>query len=449
MIFNQQSAPPSEVLFSKEDRSQSSVIKFPLSIFPSVITDYINACEQSLNLVPDFMGIGLVSAVATLIGNSYQIQIKPGWVERPLFWFALVGHSGIRKTPSLSSALSPLFEIDSKCYSQYCHALKAFHKEDKLGEDKPVAKQLIANDTTIEALVGILKNNPNGVLYHKDELMGWINDLTRYNKGSAEQQWLSIYSDQSIRINRKKDDQHLLIQHPFVNVIGGIQPDVLPGLYKDDRSANGFTSRIAFSFPDDIPRRVSTINMDTNLSEEYINFIERFQFIKRPASPEGVQPSIILPFTSDAQQRFYEWNEDFINRKLNMAGLSTNVKAVISKLEAIMPRLALVFAFIDRLALPSREPSAVDLPATEKAIQLTEYFYSHFLKVQRQIGALTNINTPDHKTLLILRRFAQNILQGYSKEQSIKALISEGFRNAEIAIALNTAKTNISYWQHK
>jgi len=449
MIERPMIAPLKEVLFSGEPNSNSPITKFPLSVFPAVVTDYISACQESLNLVPDFMGLGVISAVATLIGNSYQIQIKPGWKERPLFWFALVGHSGIRKTPSLSTVLRPLSSIDSKYYSQYCDALRAFQREDKLAEHKPVAKQLVVNDTTIEALVNILKDNPSGVLYHKDELMGWINDLTRYNKGSAEQQWLSIYSDQSIRINRKKDDQHLLIKHPFVNVIGGIQPDVLPGLYKEDRGANGFTSRIAFSFPDDTTRRVSTLEMNTRLSEEYDNFIERFQFIERLPIKEGVQPSIVLPFTSKAQQRFYEWDEDFVNHRLNMPGISPSIKGVVSKLEALMPRLALVFAFIDRLAVPIIEPTAVDLIATEKAIQLTEYFYAHYLKVQQQIGLLTATNTPDHKNLLILRRFSEQILQGYSKEQSIKALISEGFRNADIAAALNTAKTNISYWLRK
>ena len=31
-----------------------------------------------------------------------------------------------------------------------------------------------ADDTTVESLVGILEDNPRGVLIYKDELTGWV-----------------------------------------------------------------------------------------------------------------------------------------------------------------------------------------------------------------------------------------------------------------------------------
>ncbi|MEL7001615.1 MAG: DUF3987 domain-containing protein [Bacteroidota bacterium] len=446
MMPSQQTAPPNEVLFSTSHTCQQSVIKFPLSIFPDVVTDYIKACKQSLNLVPDFMGLGVISAVATLIGNSYQIQIKPGWVERPLLWFALVGHSGIRKTPSLSAALRPLMKLDHQHYETYCKALQAFQAKDAPDGKKPLAKQLIANGTTIEALLNILKENPNGILYHKDELIGWINDLARYNTGSAEQQWLSIYSNQSIRVNRKKDDQHLLIPRPFVNVIGGIQPEVLHSLYKEDRKANGFTSRIAFSFPDDVPRTISKSEMDTTLVEEYENFIDRFSYISKKPVENGLQGVINLSFSADAQKRFYEWDETFINRQLNISQLSAPIKSVISKLEAMVPRVALTIEFIDQAAL-CLQPVCVNVSSVEKAIRLVSYLYDHYLKVHQLIyNKHQKTSTTEHQ---ILTAFTKEILVGRSKEQAVKMLLHIGYRNGEIAQALRTAKTNINYWANK
>ena len=235
--------------------SPAETMPFPIDIFPNAVKEYINGCTASLNLVPDFIGIGVLSAVATLIGNSYRIQIKRGWTERSILWLAIVGYSGIRKTPSLDAAIKPLQKIDRVMYANYCEELEACKSQkEPNNQKKPTPKQLLVTDSTIEALIPILKNNPNGILYFKDELIGWINDLTRYSRGSAEQQWLSLYSNQPIRLNRKTEDENYRVDYPFANVLGGLQPDVLPSLFENDRGINGFTSRIAFSFPEPVKK---------------------------------------------------------------------------------------------------------------------------------------------------------------------------------------------------
>ena len=421
---------------------------FPIHIFPSVVQDYINGCTECLNLVPDFMGVSVLSAVASMIGNSYQIKVKEGWVERPILWIAVVGYSGVRKTPSLKMIIDPLQRIDKRLYQNYCEKKEQYEIEKELGgASRPVPEQLIVGDTTIEALFPILENNPNGVLYYRDELIGWINDLTRYSKGSAEQHWLSMYSNQSIRLNRKTTEDNLRIENPFVNVLGGIQPDVLTKLFEDERGVNGFTNRIIFSYPSAIKRTISDKELDPSLKEGYNTFINRFLYMdKNPKENETVKP-IILGFSEEAQQLFYDWNQSFINKKINDTGVSEVVKSTLSKLEALMPRLALVIQFIDNLGNQEFEPANVGVEATQKSILVVNYFYNHFLKVYAKVNDVGIDPVSRQKSLL--QNFVSSILDGDNKEQAVKRLFSSGFINAEIARALKTSKSNINFWAKK
>lgn len=420
-------------------------IPFPIDVFPPVIKDYIESCHNSLNLIPDFMGIGALSVAATLIGNSYRIQIKEGWMERPLFWMAIVGHSGIRKTPSLDAMIRPLQLIDKTMYTQYLEELEKYQSKKTESDSKTtIPKQLVVTDSTIEALIPILKDNSNGILYFKDELIGWINDLCRYNKGSAEQQWLSLYSNQPIRLNRKTEGDHVRVDNPFANVIGGIQPDILPSLFENGRGINGFTSRIIFSYPDSVKRKLSHKNMKPHIVRKYDHFISRLFDLEKNRNHAGKIEPITLEFSDSAQERFYTWDEVFINNHINDPTLPEAMKSALSKLEALMPRLALVIQFMEEVAALKEEPKEVSLDATNKAIQLIDYFYAHFLKVYGKVnnGAIH----PPNREHLLLKNFAKDVLNNYQKEDIIKKLLASGFNNAEISRALETPKSNISYW---
>jgi len=424
-------------------------LPFPLEVFPKVLQDYIQECSSTLNLIPDFMGMGVLSAVASLIGNSYRIQIKQGWTERPLLWLAIVGYSGIRKTPSLSAAISPLQKMDKGLYAQFCQAWQDYKQQINDGNTsitKPTPKQLLVTDATIEALIPILKNNPNGLLYFKDELMAWINDLTRYNRGSAEQQWLSIYSSQAIRLNRKNEEDNYRVDHPFANVLGGLQPDILPNLFENDRGINGFTSRIAFAYPEPIQRKVSKGNMSRKTQADYELFLERFTGIEKRESNGQIEP-ITLIFSSEAQERFYEWDETFINQKINDSNLPESIKSALSKMEALMPRLALVLQFMENISKSIKEPQTVSLEATNNAIKLTDYFYNHLQKVLRKVTPMKL--AAEQRELLLLKNFCFDILSGLSKEMVVQRLLEQGYSNSEISRALSIAKSTITYWTKK
>src|SRR5699024_4916036 len=94
---------------------------------------------------------------------------------------------------------------------------------------EPAWQQSLVSDFTPEALTDVHKFNKRGVGVYADELASWFKNFNRYNKGSEEQFWLSVWSGAPIRINRKTSEP-IYIQKPFISVVGTIQPGVLDDL---------------------------------------------------------------------------------------------------------------------------------------------------------------------------------------------------------------------------
>ena len=131
---------------------------------------------------------------------------------------------------------------------------------------KPLPERIITNDTTVETLGSLLHENPRGVALHRDELSGLIASFNQYKgggRGADKQFFLSAWSGEPVLIDRKSDKSGrggpLHVYQPFVAIIGGIQPDMLPAIAgearRGHRAQDGFIDRFAFAWPDLLEHR--------------------------------------------------------------------------------------------------------------------------------------------------------------------------------------------------
>ena len=107
-------------------------------------------------------------------------------------------------------------------------------------------------DVTVEGLAPILEQAPRGVLMIQDELAGWVAAMNQYKggKGNDRQFWLSTWSGKAHLVDRKAQGTvPISIPRPFVNVVGGIQPDMLGTLADPQGRSDGFVHRVLFSYP--------------------------------------------------------------------------------------------------------------------------------------------------------------------------------------------------------
>ena len=59
---------------------------------------------------------------------------------------------------------------------------------------EPVRKRFLVSDITPEGLSQIHAQNQRGLCLWADELSAWFKNFNRYNNGSEEQFWLSVFS---------------------------------------------------------------------------------------------------------------------------------------------------------------------------------------------------------------------------------------------------------------
>jgi hypothetical protein len=100
-----------------------------------------------------------------------------------------------------------------------------------------------------EALFQSHNVNNRGMMVICDELKGWLDNFDRYTKSGEQSMMLSAWSHLPVTVNRKAAGV-MHIEKPLINVLGGIQPDLLPSLASDQRAENGFLSRFMVVYPD-------------------------------------------------------------------------------------------------------------------------------------------------------------------------------------------------------
>ena len=111
--------------------------------------------------------------------------------------------------------MKPFLDYD---YKQNQEFEKALAKYDELmsmsckertdsGEEQfpqePIRKRFLISDVTPEGLSLIHAQNKRGLCLWADKLSAWFKNFNRYNSGSEEQFWLSVFSVKTTISDRK------------------------------------------------------------------------------------------------------------------------------------------------------------------------------------------------------------------------------------------------------
>lgn len=174
-----------------------------------------------------------------------------------------------------------------------------------------------------------------------------MKNFTRYNKGSEEQFWLSVWSFSPVKSGRKTAGvQH--VDNPFLSVVGTIQPGVLGELGKNGRDQNGFLDRIRFTYPDDQQKpKDSDSQLNPQVTQDYQQFVEKLLTLQDQATLDeycSIQTRW-LPFSPDAFDQMKSWR----NENTDRANQTENptLKGIYAKFDAYCIRFALLIELMD------------------------------------------------------------------------------------------------------
>jgi hypothetical protein len=248
---------------------------FPADVFPPQLATFCREVAEATSSPPDFAGVTMVVIAGAAIGNSRALALKHNtWLEAPRFFAAVVADPGGGKTPAQDAVVKPYHALQLRLLAQYAQQKAAYEtakadyehtlKENRaLPEDerKPLPlvpdeprepERFVVMDATVESLAPLLAQNPRGLLMPQDEGVGWVRGMGQYKqgRGNDRQFWLSTWSGKSHLVDRKSQGLvPVSIPRPFVNVMCGIQPEMLGELADHKGRNDGFLHRVLFTFP--------------------------------------------------------------------------------------------------------------------------------------------------------------------------------------------------------
>jgi putative DNA primase/helicase len=239
----------------------------------------------------------------------------------------------------------------------------------------------------VEALGALLEKNPNiGIV--RDELTGWLRTMERPENGNARAFYLESWEGtgstfQIDRIGRG----HLLIDHPTIHVLGGIQPGPVKAFLRmvarGEEADDGMISRFQILFWPDTGGLWRNIDRwpDTQAKSRAFEIFRRLDSLD-PASI-GAEPGTddgppFLRFEMAAQELFNEWRERLENQKLRSPDENPLVEAHLAKYRKLMPALSLLFHLAN---LGAGKAPLVQLGIAELAVKWCSVLEAHARRV--------------------------------------------------------------------
>lgn len=386
----------------------AAYVPFPVKILPEPIRGFIARVSRALGCEPSYVALPLLSALAGAIGNTRVIRLKMGWCEPAVVWTAIVGTSGTLKSPALDKALAPVRERQREAFRTYKEAKKRYHDE-KLNYERylrawkknpdmyamvpgepevPVAERYVCDDTTVEALAVLLRDQPRGVLLVRDELAGWFACFDRYVQGGGGDvaKWLEMFGGRPLTVDRKTgDDKVIYVPRAAVSVTGGIQPETLRRALGNENRENGLAARLLFAFPPNRPKRWTEVEVspsDVQALEAVFKALYRLKMDKADTD-DPVPREIHL-----SQEARKAWIRFYNEHAQEQSALTGDLAAAWSKLEGYAARLALIIHLVRRIGYAGEQVPSLDVDADsiEAGVRLARWFGNEAKRVYARIG---------------------------------------------------------------
>jgi hypothetical protein len=348
---------------------------FPVDVFPPSLGRFCQEVATTTATPPDFAAVAMLVIAGAAIGASRALLIKNGWTVCAAVYAMMVGEVASGKTPAMQAVLKPYSDIQFK--------LLRPQKEENVDG----VHRLLASDITVEALVSLLAQNPRGLLLVHDEGPAWIRGMSQYKggRGSDRQFFLAAWNNRPHFVDRKTGERSILLQCPFLNVLCGIQPDMLSEMRDAQGRADGFVERILFAFPRTTPGAKWT---DAEVSEQSVaawqKTLNSLLSLPMNAPSDGTNSNQTAVFSDEARDAWVSWFNSHQDEIANPE-LPAHLLPAWAKMPMHAARLALILHHMWRVE-DGRDETMVQADSVHGARNLIDFFKSHTRLVHYRMG---------------------------------------------------------------
>lgn len=391
------------------------------TLLPDALRAWVMDESGRMPCAPDFIAAAAVVALGSIIGARCAIKPKAldNWMIVPNLWGGIVGAPSVKKSPAWGAALMPLDRLVAKAREAHDAAVADYENEQVVFEaradaiearikeaakkpskgdpadiakelrshrdqapEEPTARRYKTNDTTVEKLGELLRENSAGLLVMRDELVGLISTWDREGREGERafflESWNGNQGFDTDRIGRG----HISIPNVCLSIFGGIQPDKLT-IYLEmaahTLANDGMLQRFQLLvYPDCEPWEYRDRPPDKIARDTAFAVFERLAEFDPAAfgasPPDEFAKFPHFQFTTEAQSVFIEWSEDL--HRCRMPGEDEPIiQQHLAKYDKLFPALALVFHLVDCVSKGLAGP--VSKEAAVRAAAWCEYLEAH------------------------------------------------------------------------
>ena len=375
---------------------------FPTEVFPERLQRIAQEFTAALQYHPDYVGLAMLTAFSAAIGTGARVKVRNMHTEPAIIWAVLCGKPGTGKTHIINHLFNPFIKLDDANFNLYERQLEEYENTETKAT-KPSFFSAVLRDFTFEALAESSKINPNGCIVLSDEIISFTGNMNKFNKGSDEPYYLTLFSGFGITTTRKTQAP-IHTKRSCVNIIGGIQPAKLRDLLTKTRFDSGFADRFLFAYPDATATPWGSDQFNMEIADDYRQIITEIHSLDIP-EPIG--------FDSDAWELLRAWQHCNTETVNDLNEVNDPMAGLLKKWESYVCRFAGVIQITDDYC-NGKQTKAIDTDTVSKAILLFDYFLTQSKKVFGLISRPCELDNLNERQLTLYK----SLPEGFTTAQA-------------------------------
>jgi hypothetical protein len=380
---------------------------FPTRFLPTCFQQWVEMQAENMGVPADLLAVPGIVAIAGCIGRKATLRAKRhdwSWIERPCLWAAIIAPKGSLKSPALTLATTPLRAAEARHRERWMADLTIWDARQERGRNgqikvkeqdpKPAEPKLVMTNATIEAMADAMVES-RGLTLVRDELSGWVNNMSRYSKGDDRQFYLECHSGGAHAVDRITRGRQI-VPDIHLNVVGGIQPKIAKKAFQisEEGADDGFFERFGIICYPELPDWQGV--KDAPPEGDYKNLV--VAACVRLADKDW--PTVLgdrpMVFDDDAQVGFLDWyDRHMAERVATRVARDRADHGFMSKGPGLVLRLTIVLHLFRWTCGEFESACVVDLASLKAAIGIFETYcvpmYGRvchaFAQVRAQSGA--------------------------------------------------------------
>jgi hypothetical protein len=409
------------------------VLPFDLAMLPASLAPWVSDIAERMQAPIEYVAVTAIVAAGAVIGRKVGIrpQEHTDWYEVPNLWGLIVGRPGVMKSPSTQQALKPINRLQASARDDHEAAKSAFVAGEMERElraearkkamrerlkgnpgadtsdlamddtEEPTLRRYVANDTSYQSLGELLRQNPNGMLVYRDEMLSLLRSLDREDNVEARGFYLTAWNGTDgytfDRIGRGFD---LHIPSVNVSMIGSTQPgrlrDYISGAVRGGGADDGLIQRFSLMVWPDVAKSYVEQDREPDPVARSAAFAVFERLDQLTAATAGATIDQFDPdrpylrFDQEGLAMFQTWRLE-LEQRLRGGTLHPAMESHVAKYRKLVPTLAL----IHHLASGNTGPVAGD--SVLAALCWAEFLESH---AHRAYAAALDTSTDGAREIL-------------------------------------------------